>query len=170
MSDPGSTGPQFVLASGSPRRAEILERLEVAFDVLAADTDETRRPDEDPTDYVTRVAREKARVVMARRRGEIIVAADTTVVLDGEPLGKPHTPEAAQAMLGRLLGRSHQVLTGVCVVDGDGTRNRSRRFRHRHHGHTPTSGRWRGTSRPASRSTRPAPTRSRVSAPSSSSP
>jgi nucleoside triphosphate pyrophosphatase len=112
---------RFVLASGSPRRAEILERLGIDFEILAADIDETPLRDERPLELVVRVSAAKADVVSAQRPGQIVVAADTVVVVDGEPLGKPHHPDAAAAMLDRLLGRSHTVLTGVVVRGADGT-------------------------------------------------
>ena len=119
-SEPSPPDGQFVLASGSPRRAEILERLEVDFDVVTADVDETALDGEDPVDTVLRLATDKAGAVAAEFPGRIVVAADTLVVLDGEALGKPHHPDAAAAMLRRLVGRSHDVVTGVCVHGVDG--------------------------------------------------
>ena len=109
----------LVLASGSPRRKQLLEMLGLAFRVVAPGVDETRESSELPEAYVVRLAREKARVVAARERGELVLAADTTVVLRGEIFEKPSTPAAAEAMLGRLQGRTHRVMTAVAVaLDG----------------------------------------------------
>jgi len=109
----------LVLASGSPRRKQLLEMLGLPFRVVAPGVDETRESSEQPEAYVVRLAREKARVVAARERGELVLAADTTVVLRGEIFEKPSTPAAAEAMLGRLQGRTHRVMTAVAVaLDG----------------------------------------------------
>ena len=109
----------LVLASGSPRRKQLLEMLGLPFRVVAPGVDETRESSELPEAYVVRLAREKARVVAARERGELVLAADTTVVLRGEIFEKPSTPAAAEAMLGRLQGRTHRVMTAVAVaLDG----------------------------------------------------
>src|SRR5215207_2751632 len=105
----------LVLASGSPRRRELLARLGVRFTIRAADIDETPRPGEAPDVYVLRLAEEKARA--AARSGELVLAADTTVVVDGEILGKPVDDADAARMLRLLAGREHEVLTGVAVVD-----------------------------------------------------
>jgi len=109
----------LVLASGSPRRKQLLEMLGLPFRVVATGVDETRQSSELPEAYVVRLAREKARVVAARERGELVLAADTTVVLRGEIFEKPSTPAEAEAMLGRLQGRTHRVMTAVAVaLDG----------------------------------------------------
>jgi septum formation protein len=105
----------LVLASASPRRRELLARLGVRFTVRAADIDETPRPGEAPGVYVLRLAQEKARA--AARPGELVLAADTTVVVDGEILGKPTDDADAARMLRLLSGREHEVLTGVAVVE-----------------------------------------------------
>lgn len=107
--------PRLVLASASPRRRELLGRLGVAFAVRPVDLDETQRPGEPPGDYVLRLAVEKAAAVA--RAGELVLAADTTVVLDEETLGKPADPADARATLARLAGRDHVVLTGVALVE-----------------------------------------------------
>ncbi len=104
----------LVLASASPRRRELLERLGLRFMVRAADIDETPLPGEAPDAYVLRLAREKARA--AGRPGELVLAADTTVVCDGEILGKPLDDADAERMLRLLAGREHEVFTGVAVL------------------------------------------------------
>jgi len=102
-----------VLASASPRRRELLSGLGLAFTVRPVDLDETPRPGEEPRAYVLRLAREKA---AARTfAGELVLAADTIVVLDGDLLGKPKDEEDARRMLGRIAGREHTVLTGVAL-------------------------------------------------------
>jgi septum formation protein len=103
--------PRLVLASQSPRRRELLEQLGLAPEVRPARTDESVLPGEAPRDYVLRVAREKARAV----DGDVVLAADTAVVLGGEVLGKPVGAEDARRMLRALSGSAHEVLTGVCV-------------------------------------------------------
>lgn len=105
--------PRLILASASPRRRDLLTGLGVAFTVRPVDIDETPRPMEAPERYVRRVAEEKAAARV--EPGELVLAADTAVVLDGEILGKPRDPEDARAMLGRLAGREHTVLTGVAL-------------------------------------------------------
>jgi len=110
----------IILASGSPRRRQLLEMLHVPFRVIVPDVDERVRAGEPPDAYVTRVSRAKAEAVVARAPGEVILAADTTVVLDGEIFGKPDSPPAAVAMLLRLQGRTHEVMTAVAVArDGE---------------------------------------------------
>lgn len=111
--------PRLVLASQSPRRRELLLQLGLAPEVRPANTDESVLPGEPPRAYVLRVAREKARAVP----GEVVLAADTAVVLDGEVLGKPLDAADARRMLRALSGTRHEVITGVCVrlgADGPG--------------------------------------------------
>ncbi len=104
---------KLVLASSSPRRRELLESLNLEFEVRSPDVDETRFPDEAPSVYVERIARSKAIAVAGS--DEVIVAADTTVVVDGRVMGKPGHPEEARSMLRRLQGGRHEVLTGLAV-------------------------------------------------------
>ena len=107
----------FILASGSPRRRELLGQLGLSFDVVAAELDESVRPAELPKVYVERLAREKAMAVHARRPGSIVLAADTSVVVDDVILGKPGADaREGAAMLRSLSGRTHQVMTGVAVA------------------------------------------------------
>ncbi|MEM7480587.1 MAG: Maf family protein [Acidobacteriota bacterium] len=112
--DPGR-GP-LILASASPRRRELLGHLGLAFEVRPMDIDETPRLGEAPAAYVARLAAEKA--AAAARDGEWVLAADTIVVLDGEILGKPVDEADARAMLGRIAGRGHIVLTAVELRHG----------------------------------------------------
>jgi septum formation protein len=110
-------GPgRLVLASASPRRRQLLAWLGIAYDVDAADVDETPRPGETAVDMVRRLAREKAEVVARRVRERWILAADTTVELDGVVFGKPADTADACRMLERLAGREHRVATGFALV------------------------------------------------------
>jgi septum formation protein len=109
------------LASASPRRRALLEQLGVPFEVRPAEISEIRRPDEDPGAYVTRLAREKADRIweeFADRDARPVLAADTTVVVDGQVLGKPRDDEHALQMLADLSGKKHRVLTAVAVRNG----------------------------------------------------
>jgi septum formation protein len=107
----------LILASQSPRRAELLRNAGIAFEISPADVDESLRAGEAPLDYVKRLAREKALAVLeAACDGAVVLGADTTVVVDGESLGKPADEDEARRMLERLSGRRHQVMTGVCVA------------------------------------------------------
>lgn len=112
-----------MLASGSPRRRELLARAGVRFEVRPADVDESVRPGEAPEVLVLRLAREKATAVAARTEtGDdcVVLGADTIVVVDGDVLGKPESPAHAVVLLRRIVGRAHRVLTGVALVLGDG--------------------------------------------------
>jgi septum formation protein len=110
----------IILASGSPRRRQLLEMLRIPFRVIAPDVDEHVLPGEAPDRYVTRLSRAKAAAVAARAPGEVILAADTTVVLDGAIFEKPTSPAHAVEMLSRLQGRTHEVMTAVAVTrDGE---------------------------------------------------
>lgn len=111
--------PPLVLASGSPRRRQLLEMLGLSFRVVAPEVDETHRKDEPPDAYVVRLARAKAAAVAAREREAVVLAADTTVVVRGSVLGKPRSPAEAVAMLAQLQGRTHQVLSAVAVAQGE---------------------------------------------------
>jgi len=107
----------IVLASGSPRRKQLLEMLRIPFRVIAPDVDEHVLPGERPDAYVTRLSRAKAQAVVALAANDVVLAADTTVVLENEILGKPVSPDDAVRMLERLQGRTHQVLTSVAVAE-----------------------------------------------------
>jgi septum formation protein len=108
----------LVLASKSPRRAELLAAAGIEFTVRVADIDETPREFEPARDYVLRVAKEKAHAVEATA-DEIVLAADTTVVLAGQILGKPEHVADAARMLRSLAGKRHEVMTGVCMRHED---------------------------------------------------
>jgi septum formation protein len=112
----------LLLASASPRRRELLERVGVPLEVRAANIDETPLPDEDPQTYVARIAREKAAAV-ARQAGQWSLAADTTVTIDGKILGKAESPAEATQMLQLLSGREHHVATAFCVRGDSGHRD-----------------------------------------------
>jgi len=110
-----------VLASNSPRRRELLGLGGVPFAAQAAEVDESVREDEAPEAYVLRLAEEKARAIAAETgAGVLVLAADTTVVHEGEILGKPVDAAEAHAMLNNLRGRRHQVYTGIALlIDGE---------------------------------------------------
>jgi len=131
---------RLVLASASPRRADLLRAAGYAFETLAVDLDESRRPGEPPLDYVARLAREKSSAAMQRFleraqracRGPerdalhdvVVLGADTTVVVDDDVLGKPANDLEAEQMLRALSGRRHEVLTGVSVRTSSSERGR----------------------------------------------
>jgi len=115
------------LASGSPRRRELLQQIGVPFRVVGAAVDESVRSGEAPAAYVARLAAAKADVGWERNRGAIdgpVLAADTSVVLDAKILGKPADREDAEAMLRQLSGRTHEVLTAVALRTVNGLRSR----------------------------------------------
>jgi septum formation protein len=104
-----------ILASESPRRAELLRAAGVDFEVRVVAVDETARQGESPRDYVLRLAREKARSILDHS-ASFVLGADTTVVVGELVLGKPSSPADARVMLEQLSGRVHEVLTGVAVI------------------------------------------------------
>jgi septum formation protein len=114
---------RLILASASPRRAELLRSAGYDFEIHAVDIDERSKPGEPPAEYVERLAKEKASrglsvVVSGFSQtipGTVVLGADTAVVVGEAILGKPHDAEDAARMLRRLSGRSHQVMTGVCL-------------------------------------------------------
>lgn len=105
----------IILASGSPRRVELLRQIGVAHQVRPADIDETRYPDEPPVAYVSRVAREKAELVWRADGSAPVLAADTAVTLDQELFGKPQDQSEGLRMLAALSGRTHRVFTAVAL-------------------------------------------------------
>ena len=108
---------KLILASSSPRRAEVLRDAGISFTVLSSAVDETPYPNETPQQMVQRLADAKAELVAARSVGaSIIMAADTVVVLDRQILGKPRSTDEARRMLEALSGRTHSVITGVSLI------------------------------------------------------
>ena len=108
---------RLILASSSPRRAEILRTAGFAFEVLAPVVDEATRDGESPVELVCRLAAEKARAAAARiRDAAIIIGADTTVVMEGKIYGKPTSAEDAAEMFRHYSGRTHEVITGLAVL------------------------------------------------------
>lgn len=112
----------IILASASPRRAELLSQMGLAFTIAPVDIDETPRPDELPAHYVERLAREKAAAGLARAgdRDSLVIGSDTTVVCDDRILAKPADAKEAAAMLASLSGRSHRVMTAVALAGEHG--------------------------------------------------
>jgi septum formation protein len=112
---------KLILASSSPRRAEVLRNAGFVFEVRPADVDETRLPHESAENYVRRVAQAKARAISepARAAAEraIVIAADTTVVAEGQILAKPEDAADARRMLSLFNGKTHEVLTALCVIN-----------------------------------------------------
>lgn len=107
----------LILASQSPRRSEILRHAGIPFVVKPANVDETVRPGEPVEDYVRRVAQQKA-IAVECAPGDVVLGADTVVVIGGEILGKPRDRADAVRMLEQIRGREHQVITGICLRRG----------------------------------------------------
>lgn len=110
---------RLFLASASPRRRELLQQLGLSFEMIVADVPERPAPGESPAQYVSRVARDKARAALARLpAGDdvLVLGADTEVVVDGEVFGKPADAAAATAMLQRLAGRAHEVISALWLL------------------------------------------------------
>ena len=112
MPDP----PRLILASRSARRAELLSRLDLKFEIIPADVDETYVDHEMPADHAERLAREKAITIAHSNPGALVVGSDTIVIVDSDVLGKPRDEADAMRMLRRLSGREHEVFTGVAVA------------------------------------------------------
>jgi len=108
--------PKLILASGSPRRAEILNAVGWEFEKHTADVDETEFVGENPEDYVQRLAQNKAVTISEKYPGAIVLGADTIVVADNKIIGKPKNLAEAEEMLRTLSGKWHEVLTGVALV------------------------------------------------------
>ena len=106
-----------MLASASPRRAQLLASAGIRFEAATSDIAEAFLPDENPVDHVRRLAEAKARAVAGRHAGRFFVGADTLVVCDGEPMGKPRDRRDAERMLRRLSGKLHDVITAYAVYD-----------------------------------------------------
>ena len=121
--------PKLILASGSPRRAEIMNSVGWDFEKDVPDVDESVIDGESPEDYVVRLAKTKADVIAERHTGEMVLGADTTVVIEDQIIGKPLDIEDAHRMLEMLSGNWHEVLTGVAVVNNVGTNTGLQRTR-----------------------------------------
>lgn len=121
MTDSAGLQPPLILASASPRRRELLAGAGLQFEVIVPNVVEQPAPGESPAEYVLRNAREKAEAVDAPADA-VVIAADTIVTYEGAILEKPADPEAAVAMISRLSGTVHQVMTGVAIRDGGGWR------------------------------------------------
>ena len=113
--------PKIILASRSPRRAEILDAVGWSHEIIVAGVDETLRAGERPLDYVQRLALAKAEAVAAKVEQGLVLGADTTVVVDDQILGQPTDSDDARRMLMLLNGKWHEVLTGVALVCAGGT-------------------------------------------------
>lgn len=112
---------KIILASGSPRRRRLLEQIGIAFEVIPAEIDESLRSGELPSDYTSRIAREKVEAVVLRHgKAQIVLGADTTVVLGDQILGKPESEDHAIEMLRSLSDKLHHVFTAVAVAGADG--------------------------------------------------
>ncbi len=114
-----TTVQPLILASGSPRRRELLARLGIEFSVAVPEVDESLLADEDEREYVLRLARLKGEAVGLRHPSSWVVAADTVVIVDGQLLTKPDTEAQAVNMLMQLSGREHQVRTGYCLYHSE---------------------------------------------------
>src|SRR5579864_5074853 len=119
-----SLKPVLCLGSVSPRRRELLSQIGVPFVVVGPHIDETVRTGESPQQYVTRLAQEKALAIRQGGQQLPVLAADTTVVVDGEIFGKPRDEAEAVHMLGILSGRTHEVLTAIALADARGIATR----------------------------------------------
>jgi septum formation protein len=111
------TEPRIILASASPRRAQLLKQIGVDFELAPGQIQERPHPDEAPPDYITRIARAKVIAIARKRDSGLVIGADTIVVLDGRMLGKPEDENAARNMLRQLSGKWHAVMTGVALYD-----------------------------------------------------
>jgi septum formation protein len=116
--------PSFILGSASPRRAELLQKLEVAFKVIASDATEVYDDQLSPRELCQLNAHRKARAVAKKIPDALVLGADTLVFLDRKIFGKPRDATAAHEMLAQLQGRTHQVITGVCLLHLRGHRER----------------------------------------------
>lgn len=112
---------KIILASASPRRRELLSLITTDFEVITADVDETVDENETPENTVMMLSKKKAMAVSLLHKGRKVIGADTIVVCDGKILGKPVFRQNAEEMLKMLSGRTHQVLTGVTITDGEKT-------------------------------------------------
>lgn len=113
---------RLILASASPRRMELLRNLGLSFEIIPSCIEEPARNGETPRDHVLRLAAAKAEAVSRAHPQAWVLAADTIVLIQGEILGKPRTPDDVLRMLGKLSGREHEVFTGFAVARAEGRR------------------------------------------------
>ncbi|MCF0247144.1 MAG: septum formation inhibitor Maf [Synergistes sp.] len=111
---------KFILASGSPRRRELLTAIGWEFEVIPSQSEEKLSESETPSELVMRLAREKAAEVAEKYPGRCVLGADTVVTIDGRVLGKPSSEREAAEMIAQLSGREHSVITGVALIASDG--------------------------------------------------
>lgn len=123
MSATQHPGMPWILASSSPRRRDILRRLGLSFETRPPVVDEAPRPDEAPAALAERLARAKAEAVSAQLAGAVVIGCDTVVAVDDRVLGKPASAAEARAMLTALSGRTHRVISGLCLIDATGGRS-----------------------------------------------
>lgn len=117
------SSPALVLASGSPRRRDLISQLGIAFMVEVSDVDESLLPGETPSQHTVRLARSKAETIARRHPEQWVLGADTTVIVDDQFLGKPADEQEACAMLAQISGRWHTVVTGYCLLNEAQQRN-----------------------------------------------
>ncbi|MGP0628377.1 Maf family protein [Nitrospina sp. 32_T5] len=114
------SNPKLILASQSPRRIDLLRRMELKFEIIPASVDEVTDPTLPPEENVKALAYQKAEHVARTHPGSFVLGADTIVVLEDRLLGKPQNVKDAEAMLNELSGRAHRVITGVALIDPEG--------------------------------------------------
>ena len=108
----------LILASSSPRRKDFISKLGLSFEIIKPDADESVIIGEKASDYVKRIAADKAHIVSELRPGEVVLAADTVVVCDDRIIGKPSSRDDARKIMRMLSGRTHEVMTAVCIMRG----------------------------------------------------
>jgi septum formation protein len=108
---------KIILASGSPRRKELLEKIGLKFEVESSNYEEDIYPGLQPHDVAQKISLKKAGIVASKHKNVVIIAADTFIVFDGQILGKPSTANESRKMLQKLNGKSHSVITGFSVID-----------------------------------------------------
>jgi septum formation protein len=108
---------KIILASGSPRRKELLEKIGLKFEAESSNYEEDIYPGLQPHDAAQKISLKKAEIVASRHKNVVIIAADTFIVFDGQILGKPSTANESKKMLQKLSGKSHSVITGFSVID-----------------------------------------------------
>ncbi|MGB8706420.1 MAG: Maf family protein [Dehalococcoidia bacterium] len=108
---------KIILASGSPRRKELLEKIGLKFEVESSNYEEDIYPGLQPHDIAQKISLKKAEIVASKHKNVVIIAADTFIVFDGQILGKPSTANESRKMLQKLNGKSHSVITGFSVID-----------------------------------------------------